>query len=233
MTQTRAQAEQDVRSEVRQVIDDLRHDILEEDQGWFLSLLTAVRNWPLPAEHLNGREYRYLIGGEAFDWLLLAERLLDEVIDLVPADEAEALLFHENLPVELSETEFGQLLGAKYKSHLNFVYGVRIESAILLASAEEVRKSYTAGRIWENGHVDDEAFANVYGKPMSELLAAFRSETDIGDNEWLSLAGLAEWRYWLFQYRVKNQDPARVASDTRKGLAFLQRLERPRTSREP
>lgn len=228
MAPTRAGAEQDVRSEVRQVIADLRHDITDGEQHWFLSLLTAIRNWPLPAEHSNGREYRYLIGGEAFDWLLLAERLLDEVSDLVPPDEIDALVFHERLPVELNEAEFGQLLGAKYKPHLNFVYGVRVESAVLLAAAEEVHKSYTAGRVWENGHVDGEAFEHVYGRPLEQLLSEFRIEKNIDDAEWLSLAELSEWRYWLFQYRVKGQDPARVASDTRKGLAFLQHLERPR-----
>ncbi len=236
MTQTRARAERggrsddrgSARSEVRQVIDDLRHDIEAGEQHWFLSLLTAVRNWPLPAEQVDGREYCYLVGGEAFDWLLLADRLLAEVADLVPADESETLLFHERLPIELSESEFQQLLGAKYKAHLNFVYGVRVESAILLAAAEEVRKSYTAGRIWENGHVDQEAFSNIYGKPFDELLWEFRREKNVSDEEWLSLTELSEWRYWLFQYRVKNCDPARVASDTRKGLTFLQRFERPR-----
>jgi hypothetical protein len=231
MAPTRAGAEQDVRSEVRQVIADLRHDVTDGEQHWFLSLLTAIRNWPLPAEHINGREYRYLIGGEAFDWLLLAERLLDEVSDLVPSEETEGLIFHERLPVELSEAEFGQLLGAKYKPHLNFVYGVRVESAVLLAAAEEVHKSYTAGKVWANGHVDGEAFEHVYGRPLEQLLSEFRIEKNIEDAEWLSLAELSEWRYWLFQYRVKNQDPARVASDTRKGLAFLQHLERPRPIR--
>ena len=52
----------------------------------------------------------------------------------------------------------------------------------------------------------------------------------------LSLAGLNEWRYWLFQYRIKNCDPEKVASDTRKGLAVLQRLEmcaKARVSVEP
>ena len=31
--------------------------------------------------------------------------------------------------------------------------------------------------------------------------------------------------YWLFKYRVKNQEPARVASDTRKALAQLSAME--------
>ena len=31
--------------------------------------------------------------------------------------------------------------------------------------------------------------------------------------------------YWLFKFRVKNQEPARVASDTRKALAQLSAME--------
>lgn len=228
MTQAHTGAEQDVRTEVRRIIDGLRAAILDGEEHWLLPLLAAVRNWPLPAEHIDRREYRYLIGGEAFDWLLLAERLLAEVSDIVPAEEVEGLLFHERLPIELSEAEFQQLMGAKYKAHLNFVYGVRVEAAILLAATEEVRKAHTASRVWENGHADDEAFSNIYGKPSEDLLAEFRREKQIADAEWLSLAELSEWRYWLFQYRVKNCDPARVASDTRKGLALLQRLEHAR-----
>jgi hypothetical protein len=227
MTQTHAGAGQGVRSEIRQIIVDLRDAISAGDQHWFLALTAAVRNWPVPAEHINGREYRYLIGGEAFDWLLLAERLLDEVADIVPQDEMEGLVFHEQLPIELTEAEFQQLLGAKYKAHLNFVYGVRVESAVMLAIAEDVRKDH-ASRTWENGHADEEAFTHIYGRPTAEMLAEFREAKGISDPEWLSLAELSEWRYWLFQYRVKNCDPARVASDTRKGLAFLQHLERAR-----
>jgi hypothetical protein len=36
---------------------------------------------------------------------------------------------------------------------------------------------------------------------------------------------MREFQYWLFKYRVKNQEPARVASDTRKALAQLSAME--------
>jgi hypothetical protein len=228
MVKADTEAGPDVHAEAQAIVADLRRQIAAGEGHWLLALLSAVRRWPLPSETIGEREYRYLIGGEAFDWLLLAERLLEEVKDLVPAEEADALLFHERLPIELSEAEFQQLMGAKYKAHLNFVYGVRVESALKVAVAEEVRKEHTGSRIWANGHADDEAFARIYGRPRDELLAEFRAEAGIADPEWLSLAELSEWRYWLFQYRVKNCDPARVASDTRKGLAYLQRVERSR-----
>src|SRR3990172_6546421 len=111
-----------------------------EGSHWFLALMTAVRNWPLPVEQVDGRLYRYLVGGEAFDWLLLAERLLDEMPDLVPEEESEALLFDGQLPLEVDDTGLEQLLGAKHRTHLNFVYGVRVEEALQLAVQGEVQK---------------------------------------------------------------------------------------------
>jgi hypothetical protein len=41
----------------------------------------------------------------------------------------------------------------------------------------------------------------------------------------ISLAELTEFTYWLFRRRVSGSEPARVASDTRKGVAMRQRLE--------
>jgi hypothetical protein len=226
MPQAQAEPERDVRAEADEIIAHLRANIAAGGAHWFFPLLDAIRKWPLPSERIGEREYHYLVGGEAFDWLLLAERLIDEVRDLVPAEEADALLFHQKLPLEISEADLEQLLGAKYKPHLNFVYGVRVEEALHTAVIEEVRKDRSSGDVWEkNGHVDDEVFTRIYGRPFAEMLAEFREESGLIDPEWMSLADVAEWRYWLFQYRIKICDPAKVASDTRKGLGFLQRLE--------
>ena len=226
MHRTQAEPECDIHAEAEEIIARLRSGLATGDSHWFLPLLDAVRKWPLPAETVRDRYFRYLVGGEAFDWLLLAERLLEEVRDLVPADEADALLFDQKLPLDTTDSDLQQLLGAKYKPHLNFVYGVRVEEALNAAVSEEVRKERTASHLWEkNGHVDDDVFHRIYGRTVAELLGEFRQKAGVIDPERVSLADLSEWRYWLFQYRVKMCDPAKVASDTRKGLAFLQRLE--------
>ena len=216
----------DVRVEAQRLIGEMRDSVESGDQHWFHARLHAVRNWPLSSETKDERHFHYLVGGEAFDWLLLAERLCEEMTDLIPEDEAEALLCHEKLPLRTGEADFEALLGAKYKPHLNFVYGVRVEALLQVAVQEEVRKELAASRIWDNnGHVEDEAFQRIYGKPSTELLSTFKASAG-GDSEWLSLAELSEWHYWLFQYRVRNSDPAKVASDTRKGLLMLQTLGR-------
>lgn len=226
MPHTQAGPEADVHAEVREIIQDMRAAVASGETPWFLALTEAVRKWPLPYEMVGERQFRYLVGGEAFDWLLLAERLLDELDGLVPEDEADALLFEEKFPLDITEADFERFLGAKYKPHLNFVYGVRTEAALLAAVAEEVRKERTASRIWDkHGRAEDEVFNRIYFRERDELLAEFRAEAGVADPEWMSLAELSEWYYWLFQQRVKHCDPAKVASDTRKGLALLQRLE--------
>ena len=43
----------------------LRHEIIA-GRHWFDALLDAIGSWRLPSETLDGREYRYLVAGEAF-----------------------------------------------------------------------------------------------------------------------------------------------------------------------
>jgi hypothetical protein len=226
MTRAHAGPERDLHLEAEEIIADLRAAVESGEQPWFDALLEAVRRWPLASERVGDRDFQYLVAGEAFDWLLLAERLSAEIAAFVPEDELDALLFEETLPGEHTEEEFGELLGAKYKPHLNFVYGVRVEAALQMAVAEEIGKEHRSTLIWErSGRADDEAFGRIYGRTRQELFEEFAAASGISDGEWLSLGELSAWRYWLFQYRVKYTDPAKVASDTRKGLAMLQRLE--------
>ncbi len=172
---TRARpADRDLRAEAARIVAELKRAVAAGETHWFLALMEAVREWPLPEEERGGRSYRYLIGGEAFDWLLLAERLCDEIEDLIPDEEREALLFHCRLPEEVDENDVERLLGAKHRAHLNFVYGVRVEEALQLAVAEEVHKERFASRVWENGHGDDEVFQRLYGAALRELFAEFR-----------------------------------------------------------
>jgi hypothetical protein len=202
----------------------LRDSVQDGEKHWFVAVLQAVGDWPLAEEEVDGRLFRYLIGGEAFDWLLLAERLCETVVDLTPDDEREALLLHARFPTEVTEEEFRRLLGpAKHRAHLNFLYGVQVEEALQLGVAQEVQKERLC-KVWENGHIDEEVCQRIYGASRRDLFERFRRQGGSpGDS--LSLSDLHEFTYWLFKHRVNNSDPARVASDTRKGLAVLSRLQ--------
>ena len=195
-------------------------------EPWYPALLRAIAHWRLPAEHVNGRRYIYLVGGEAFDWLALAERLLDEVRDLVPAREREELLFFGRAPGGISDDEFRRLIGpAKHRAHLNFLYGVIVEQALQLSVEEDLHKEQRC-RVWGiDPRVDEPAFERIYGRGKDELLRLFREERGVRHTASIALTELHEFTYWLFKLRVRTADPARVASDTRRGLAQLSRLE--------
>ncbi len=202
------------------------HRALSEGADWFPALLEAIRRWQLPEEVVRGRRYRYLIGGEAFDWLLLAERLCESVDGAIPADEREMLLFFGRPPHELPAEEFKHAIGdAKHRAHLNFLYGVVVEEALQLTVEEEVLKERHS-RVWDPGEsAQQQVFQRIYGRDHGELFADFREERGLPEADELSYGALREFTYWLFKRRVNDSDPARVASDTRKALAQVSELE--------
>ena len=219
----RRAASPDCSPQIDDLLARLRELVESGERHWFVAVLEGAGQWPLAEEEVDGRLYRYLIGGEAFDWLLLAERLCKALADVTPQDEREALLMHGRFPIEVSEEEFRRLLGpAKHRAHLNFFYGVQVEQALQLGVAQEVHKEQQC-QIWENGHIDEEVCNRIYGATRQELLEKFRQTGGHSGDE-LSSGDLHEFTYWLFKHRVSNADPARVASDTRKGLAMLSRL---------
>ena len=191
---------------------------------WHIALLEAIGLWTWPEENHNGHLYCYLIDGEAFDWLLLAERLCLEIADVIPEQELVALLFFGRLPEELSAEEFKELVGsAKYHAHLNYLYGVTVEKFVLLAIEEEIHKE-RQGHVFSgrDGGFDD-SYQRLYGASQEALLRRFRDEKGYPQSDDITLDQLQEFTYWLFKYRLGNCDRARVASDTKKGMEYLKR----------
>lgn len=206
------------------------HAQLHAGRPWFDALLDCIADWESPRETLDGREYVYLIEHEAFDWLLLAERICDSAPPgLLPPNEVEALLVDESPPDTLSEIEFQERLGtAKYWAHLNFLYGVRVEQALHLA-VERVLQKERSGLAFSHTRqeLDSDVFGRIYGSRQADLLREFRTAANRHDADPERIEH-AEWQaftYWLFRRRLERQDPARVASDTRQGMEMLYELE--------
>jgi hypothetical protein len=208
-----------------QAILALRH-ALDRGDEWLDALLAAIASWEAPEEVVRGRRYQYLIGGEAFDWLLLAERLLEPLDGAVPAAEREALLFHGRLPRSMDDTDFRRAIGdAKHRAHLNFLYGVAVEEALQLTVEEEMLKERRSCVWRELEDLDDQVFQRIYGRSQRDLLAAYREERALPPGDELSYGDLRAFTYWLSKYRMNQNDPARVASDTRKALVQVAALE--------
>lgn len=222
-------------------------------EPWFEALMRAIALWQTPSEIVDGRAYRYLVGGEAFDWLLLAERLLDAADIAAPGrisrEDRERLLFESvappdeaalvSRPSRLSDDRLRDLIGEhKHRAHLNYLYGVVVEQALQYAVELDVSKERSSVNIrdarFDEGAYDP-VYQRIYNETRSSLLESFRAERSAAQTGYISLSELHEFYYWLFKYRVKNQEPARVASDTRKALAQLSRIDASagRARREP
>ena len=191
---------------------------------WYLALLEAIKLWSSAEEDFNGRHYRYLIEGEAFDWLLLAERLCQEISDLIPEKEGTDLLFFDRPPLELTKEKFKKSIGpAKYQAYLNYLYGILVEEALISAVVDEIRKERRS--LGLNQHADDldKAYRRIYGASQQALLDSFRKEKRHPKRKSTDLTELKEFTYWLFKHRLEICDKTRVASDTKKALMQMQR----------
>jgi hypothetical protein len=207
-----------------QTIQRLRSAIAE-GKNWYVALLEAIRLWSSPEEDYDGRHYHYLIDNEAFDWLVLAERLCEGLDGLVPEREQINLLFFDVPPIELSKDEFKNLIGAsKYQAHLNYLYGILVEKFLILAVTDEIRKRKSVLGLNSDNGIVDEAHQRIYGLTQKELLKQFRKERHYPHLRTIGLGEFNEFTYWLFKYRTKNCDKSRVASDTKKALLKLHGL---------
>lgn len=197
---------------------------LADGQHWYLALLGAMGLWTSAEESRNGRIYRYLIDGEAFDWLLLAERLCETVDGFLPEDEKDALLFRGVPPLELPAGEVKKLIGeSKYAQYLSYFYGVTVEDALLLAIQEEIDKERRVRGFRSQNESTDETYQRIYTATREDLLKLFRQEKHYARLNSITITELKEFTYWLFKYRLKRCEKAKIASDTRKALEYLKR----------
>jgi hypothetical protein len=207
-----------------QAIQGLKSAIAE-GRNWYVALLEAIRLWSSLEEDYDGRHYHYLVDNEAFDWLVLADRLCEELDGLIPEKERINLLFFDTAPIELSKDEFKNLIGAsKYQAHLNYLYGILVEKFLILAVTEEIRKEKRVLGLNNDNGVIDEAYQRIYGDTQFALLKQFRKERHYPQLGSIRLSELNEFTYWLFKYRIKTRDKSCVASDTKKALIKLHGL---------
>lgn len=193
-------------------------------QHWYLAVLEAAGLWTMVEEIHNGRCYHYLIMGEAFDLLLLIGRLCELIESEIPDSEKVALLFHSRPPLEVPRVRFVELIGkSKYHQYLNYFYGIVVEQSLAQVIQEELRKERTPLGHNHEPYISDEAYRRIYGYPQMELFQYFLTEMDFPRHHSITIQGLKEYTYWLFKFRVKNCEPARVASDTKKALNWLKK----------
>jgi len=134
------------------------------------------------------------------------------------------LLFFGKLPEEISQEDFRRLIGSsKYHAYLNYFYGVIVEQAIIFAVEEEICKENHTHVFSKEEQGFFDSYYRVYGAGQETLFHWFMQDKGHSERDDISLAQWQEFTYWLFKFRLANCDKARVASDTKKGLEYLNR----------
>ncbi len=225
-TATVPQVEFDVIAQFRQA--------LIEGTDWVDAILDSLSVWSVPEETVDDKLHRYFIGGEAFDWLLLSQRLYESASDLLNDREVDDLLFNGMLPERIDADTFRERLGVqKFRGFLNYFYGVTVEEALHAAVEKEVHKRHIGNGVQYRDDFSDESFQKIYHEPKESLFEQFQIECNYFDEDSLTVTQSKEFTYWLFKYRMRTADKAKIASDTRKGLEQLKQMMRERTSIYP
>lgn len=194
---------------------------IQQGTHWYVALLEAIGLWEEPVERFRGRVRTYLIGGEALDWLWLADRLCKDVRELIPAAELSDLLFQGKAPIHMETEEFRDLMGPlKYGCFLNYFYGVTVEEALFFALEEESRRH----SVVPSSKFDlNPLYLDLYGSTEATLLGEFLGKGAPQETASLDVQEQKAFTYFLFKRRVAYCLPARVASDTKRGLTELRR----------
>ena len=184
-----------------------------------IALLEQVSKWTITEEIYKGKQFKYLIGGEAFDWKLLVYRIMDQLEDQLD-QPVETSVFDLDV-ISLSE-DLKRLLGhKKYRALLNYYYGVVVEDSILKVTEKEVRKARLGKGYQSQKNLRDDAFWKVYHSDRDVLLTQFKQQNNLPTDAVLGQFEKKAFTYWLFKYRLKSSDKAKLASDTKKGLDHL------------
>jgi hypothetical protein len=218
----------DLQADTARLLANFRAAILG-GRYWYVALLETIGRWRLPVEEIGGRRFQYLVGEEALDWLLLAERLIGPVADLIPESEWLDLLFYGVPPVDVPEDVLKELLGpTKYRAYLNYLYGIDLEEALIVAVQREIEKENRSRAYREDRRISETLHQRLYGKSLEDLRQAFHAARGAADRDALTQTEWKEFVYWLFKQRLRYWDKARIASDTRKAIRSFECLRNER-----
>ncbi|HTY81309.1 MAG TPA: hypothetical protein VMB24_00840, partial [Dehalococcoidales bacterium] len=84
-----------------------------------------------------------------------------------------------------------------------------------------IDKERRAHGLHNKADVTDELYLRVYESTKDELLKEFRQVKGYAQLKSTSITELKEFTYWLFKYRLKRCEKAKIASDTKKALDYL------------
>ena len=150
----------------RTLLDDLVKSFEDQPAEWQRTFIATIAAWPVENETVYDETFHYFIGGEAFNWKRLAERIATQLA----AEGCEHPKSHEIFEWiatsgtfgGLSEQEFRRITGVDgWRAHLNHFYGVHIEQCLLAAIQSRIQKQRYSGGMSPSDDASERAFVGL------------------------------------------------------------------------
>ena len=227
----------DIETNRRRLMDNLQKNIENHADNWQTAFLETVAAWPIENEHVYGETFHYFIGGEAFNWKRLAERIATQLDEegstTLPAEKIFDWIESSGVFGGIPENEFRRILGVDgWRAHLNHFYGVHIEQCLIAAiQARNHKRRYSAG-LPPSDDSSERAYLGLYEETEQDLWQLFIDEnadrlSDLiaeSPDETRTIALDEEFTYWLFKRRIEYTLAPQVAAETQRGLDMMSQI---------
>ena len=205
-------------------INELNNNF-DSDESLIHTFLKIIGHWPLKSEIIGDIDYQYWINDEAFNWYLLASRIIFSVKDEQNIKKLDHFLSTVHfLPGSDQRIMINLFPPDKYRAHLNFIYGVILEEVIICFNEMEKNKD-----VLNQFNVTDSinlVYLNLYGMDYTEFIRLYEFETKTKLDQFDTLHSYYNFLYWSWKYRLKKSTPEKIAYDSQSGINFLMNLNK-------
>ncbi len=232
-----AATEEDVDTNRRQLLDNLIQRLEDDASHWQPTFLKTVAAWPKQNERIDCETFHYFIGGEAFNWKRLAERIATQLANDNFSQIRSADLFEwlstTGVFGGIPEQQFQRILGVDaWRAHLNYFYGVHIEQCLIAAVQSRIQKRRYSNGMPPSDDASERAYLGLYEETEETLWDQFLEENSVcladliaeSPDETRTIALEEEFTYWLFKRRIEYTNAPQVAAETQRGLAMLNQI---------
>ncbi len=229
--------EEDVEINRRQLLDGLIQQFEDDPSDWKPAFLETVAAWPKENERACDEIFHYFIGGEAFNWKRLAERIATQLSEeenpSVTPEELFEWLDTTGVFGGMPEQQFQRILGVDaWRAHLNYFYGVHIEQCLIAAVQSRIQKRRFSNGMPPSDDASERVYLGLYEETEEMLWDQFLEENSVrlsdlideSPDETRTIALDEEFTYWLFKRRMEYSNAAQVAAETRRGLDMLAQI---------
>tara|TARA_Y100001970_G_C14227029_1_gene856316 strand:+ start:1541 stop:2203 length:663 start_codon:yes stop_codon:yes gene_type:complete len=205
-------------------INQLNHSF-DSDESLIDAFMKIIGHWPLKSEKIDNIEYQYWVNDEAFNWHLLATRIIFSITEANNKQILNKLLHSTYLLPGTDQRKIINLFSPdKYRAHLNFIYGVVLEEVIICFN--EMEKNKDVINQFNASDAINAVYLDLYGYNFSEFIRVYEFEKKIKLDEFNSLYSYYDFLYWSWKYRLKKSTPEKIAYDSQSGINFLMNMNK-------